>query len=212
MISMKLSMGIVSAAIAFMAYAMPTPVAGQNPDPADLRLTAAAIRVDTAADNARAQALINQAKEIERQQAKATADQKAIEVAATAEQKRLDNLATIAARPTETPIPSPTPIASPTSIATQTSTPAPVYAAPIGAAPVSAQTIGNSAPVGQQPQPQQPNVVAVVLIVIGLIVVIVVVFRLLLVQMAKGAQAGRELRRSKMEEFSEQMERIRRRK
>lgn len=193
--------------VSLVAIYTVAPAAGQTTSPGDLRLTAAAIRVDTAADNARAQALINQAKEIERQQAKATA-----------EQAKIDATATELAKPTNTPRP---PTLTPEPTATNTPQPSPTSNAT--AAPVvvyvdkQAPTVSPS--MAETPEPnrvgegaqQMSTLGYIVLGIVGLAVVIVII-RLLIVQMAKGQAAESEARSDRLDDFSERMRKIRERK
>lgn len=180
------------------------PAVGQSISPGDLRLTAAAIKVDTAADNARAQALINQAKEIERQNA-----------VATAEQNKVNATATELAKPTKTPIPTltptdtPTPQPSATSAATQT--PVVVYVGQ--AAPTVAPSMAESSDPSRvgEGAPKMSTFGFILLGVLGLGLVIVLI-RFLLVQMAKGQAAESEARSNRLDDFSERMRKIRERK
>ena len=107
------------------------PATAQTPSPNDIRLTAAALRVDVAANSAQAKALEMQAREIERQQAVATAAQRSVDATQTAIYRPTSTLVpTATPQPTSTPMPTLTTqptgtasIAQPTPIAAAISIP-----------------------------------------------------------------------------------------
>lgn len=180
--------------VAVLAYSIP--VASQSgTNPEDLRLTAAAIRVQVAGDKAQADALEAQAKAIDRANARATA-----------EQNKANATQTALYRPTNTPVPTATeiPTVTPVPSATSAATNTPVPASIVEVQPTA--IIGPVQPTGSEISPIW--YVALAIFIFGGFALMFWFTR----NSGSTEEERWERRKKRMDDFQERMERIRRRK